>query len=414
MAQSSIVNFDAVKGNLKDVFAGYENAIPKEYLLMREFKFEDGARVGDEWQYGVELTRPHGFTTAASGQFPELNAPVARQVPKAKLQPYQMYLRERITYDVLSRAETSKQAAQAEIGPTIESMRDSTIFRQEVLGLYGQTGLAVLGTVSGDLASITSVSWAAGMWAGNENMPLSVRDSTGATAVKDVTVKTVDFDNLTIAFNAGDGVGLVAGQTLWFLGGSPTTELVGLKKIITNTGTLYNISATEFGLWKGNVTTLGGSEDLGFKRCIQLEASIRSRGGAGDQMALVNPEVFTTLENTMEAARDFGGENQYSPTKVDRGTMKLTYWSPVGKTEIYPHPLVKRGDYFSLRKDKIMRAGACDPTFDIPGEGGKIFFDLQDYPGKEMRLMANNTWFCKRPASLGLIQNINFGGTVTT
>lgn len=414
MAQSSVINFSQVQGNLKDVFAGYENAIPKEYLLMREFKFEEGSKVGDEWQYGVELTRPHGFTTAAYGVMPELNAPVARSVPKARLQPYQMYLRERITYEVLARAQESKQAARQEIGATIESMRDSAIFRQEVLGLYGQTGLGILGTVSGDAASITSVSWAAGIWAGNENMPLSVRDTTGATYVKDVTVRSVDFDNLTINFNAGDGVSLVAGQTLWFQGGSPTSELVGIAKIVTNTGTLYNISAQDFGLWKGTVVTLGGSEDLGFKRAIQLDASIRQRGGAGDQMGIVNPDVFTTLSNSMEALRDFSGSNGYQPTNVDRGTEKLTYFSPVGKTEIYPHPLCKRGDYFSLRKGKLMRAGACDPTFNIPGGEGKVFFDLQDYPAKELRLMAENTWFCSRPASLGMIRNISFGGTVTT
>lgn len=414
MAQSSVVNFDQIKGNLKDVFAGYENAIPKEYLLMREFKFEEGSKLGDEWQYGVELTRPHGFTTAASGVMPELNAPVARNAPKAKLQPYQMYLRERITYDVLTRAQESKQAARQEIGATIESMRDSAIFRQEVLGLYGQTGLGILGTVGTDAASVTSVSWAAGMWAGNEGMPIDVRSSDGLTYVKTVTLKLPDFDNLTLTFNSGDGAGLVAGQTLWFQGGSTTTEMVGITKIITNTGLMYNISAADYGLWRGLVTTLGGSEDLGFKRAVQLDAGIRQRGGAGDQMGLVNPDVFTTLINTVEGARDFSGPSQYSPTNVDRGTQKLTYFSPVGKTEIYPHPLVKRGDFFSLRKDKLMRAGACDPTFNIPGSDGKIFFDLQDYPAKELRLMANNTWFSSRPASLGMIRNISFGGTVTT
>ncbi len=246
---SGIVDINAVNGNLKTIFAGYENAIPKEYVIMREFPFDSSHMVGDEYQHGVELTRPHGFTTAASGVFPALNQPVSRTALKAKLQPYQMYLRERITYDVLSRAQTSEQAAKNELGATIESMRDAQIFRQEVLGFYGQSGLAAIGTVTVDNASITSATWGAGMWAGNEGMPLDVRDSTGATLYGTVHITFVDFDNLTLNFEAGEGALLVAGRTLWFQGGSTTAELVGIKKIIGNTGTMYNISASTYGLW---------------------------------------------------------------------------------------------------------------------------------------------------------------------
>lgn len=413
MAQSPVINYAAVTGNLKTIFAGYENALPKEYVLMREFKFDNGAKVGDEYQYGVELTRPQGFTTAAYGVFPELNAPVARQVPKAKLQPYQMYLRERITYDVLSRAQGSAQAAKAELGATVESMRDSMIFRQETLGFYGQSGLGLIGTITGNTVVLTSVSWAEGMWAGNENMPLSVRSADGTSYVKDVTISSVDAPNLTLALNAGDTSGLSVGQSLWFQGGSPTTEMVGIKAILANTGSLYNIDASVYGLWKGNTQALTGGADLTFKSVVQLDAQIRSRGGMGDQLGFCNPDVFTTLINTIEAARTFSGDSQYSNREIDRGTQQLRFFSPVGRTTIQAHPLVKRGDYFSLREGKWLRAGACDPTFEIPGSEGKVLYDLQDYPGKELRAMANNTWFTPRPAASGVITGITFGGTTS-
>ena len=58
MSQQPQVDYAAVTGNLKTVMGGYENALPKEAILMREFSFESGAKVGDEYQYGVELTRP--------------------------------------------------------------------------------------------------------------------------------------------------------------------------------------------------------------------------------------------------------------------------------------------------------------------------------------------------------------------
>lgn len=411
MSQSAQVDFNSVTGNLKTVFAGYENAVPQESILMREFSFESGSKVGDEYQYGVELTRPHGHTTAAPGVFPALNQPVARQAPKAKLQPYQHYLRERVTYDILSRCQDSSQAAKAELGATIESMRESMMFRQEVFALYGQSGLAVIGTVTGDTIVLTLASYASGMWAGNENMPLTIRDSTGATVVKDVTILTVADSTRTLTLNPGDGAGLAADQTVWFQGGGPTTEPVGISAILLNAGSLYNISAATYGLWKGNQLALTGGEDLGFKRAIQLDAAIRSRGGMGDQLGLVNPDVYTTLVSSVEAARDFGGD-QYKTAEIDRGTRQLRYFSPTGCTTIMAHPIVKHGDYFSLRRKKWFRAGATDPTANIPGEGGKVLFDLQDYPGKELRMMANNTWFTPRPAASGMITGITYGGTV--
>lgn len=413
---SSTPQFDiaAAAGNVKDIYAGYENAVPKEAIMMREFDFDSGDKVGGEYQYGVELTRPQGHTTAASGVFPALNQPVARQVPKAKLTPWQHYLRDRVTYEVLSRCAESKQAAKAEIGATVEAMRESMMFRQEVFALYGQEGLAIIGTVTASTETVTLTlgSYASGMWAGQENVVLTVRDSAGVFK-KDVTVQTIDDTNRGIVLNAGATAGLVATDVLWFQGGSSTSEPRGVSAILANTGSMYNIDAAAYGLWKSNTLALGANEDLGFKKVITLDAAIRNRGGMGDQLGLVNPDVYVTLISSVENARDFGGD-QYKTAEIDRGTRQLRFHSPTGTTTIQAHPLVKHGDFFSLRKGKWWRAGATDPTATIPGEGGKVLFDLQDYPGKELRMMADNTWFTPRPAASGKITGITFGGTVVT
>jgi hypothetical protein len=122
--------------------------------------------------------------------------------------------------------------------------------------------------------------------------------------------------------------------------------------------------------------------------------------------------VFTTLVGSIEAARDFGGD-QYKNTDIDRGARQLTFYTPSGRTQVMAHPICKRGDYFSLRRGKWNRAGACDPTFNIPGEGGKVLFDLQDYPGKELRMMADNTWVSRKPAASGMLTGITYGGSVS-
>ncbi len=411
---SSVVNIDQVEGNLKDIFAGYENAVPEEALLMREFSFDSGHKVGDEYQYGVELTRPQGFTTAASGVLPVLNAPVSRFVGKAKLQPYQGYLRERVTYDVLSRCQESAQAAKAELGATIESMRESQMFREEVLGIYGQKGLAIVGTVTGDTVYITSASWAPGMWAGAEGMPIDFRATSNGALVKTAVIDNVDFDNTALVLTTGGGTSLSVGDVIWFQGASSTSEKAGIQAVVDNTTTMYNIDAAAYGLWKGVSKAITAGADMTFRQAILLDAAIRSKGGAGEQMGLIGPDVFTTTVNTIEGARTFSGPDQYKPTEIVRGTMELCFYSPVGKTTIKPFPLVKRGDYFSVRKNKWKRAGATDPTFSIPGSSGNLSQELQDYPARELRAMVNNTWFSPRPAASGHLSGITFGGTTTS
>lgn len=408
------VDINQVNGNLKPIFAGYEHALPEEAVFMREFQFDSGHKVGDEYQYGVELTRPQGFTTAASGVLPVLNAPVARFVGKAKLQPYQGYLRERVTYDVLSRCQDSEQAAKSELGATIESMRESQMFREEVLALYGQMGLAIVGTVTGDNLVITSESWAAGIWAGAEGMPIDIRATGNGALNKTAVIQSIDFDNITLTLTTGGGTGVNVGDVIWFQGASSTSEKVGIQKIIDNTTVLYNIDAAVYALWKGVSKTAPTGGDLTFRQAILLDAAIRSRGGAGEQMGVCNPDTFTTTVNSIEGARTFSGPDQYKPTEIVRGTMELCFYSPIGKTTIKPFPLCKRGDYFSLRKNKWKRAGATDPTFQIPGSEGNLSQELQDYPARELRAMVNNTWFSPRPAASGHLSGITFGGTTTS
>jgi hypothetical protein len=261
-------------------------------------------------------------------------------------------------------------------------------------------------------AGRTGLPWPDVDAAGAMSLLQTVRTAAGVL-VKEMTIAFVDADNLTLTFNAGDLVGVVAGNVLWFQGASATTETVGIKTLLLNTGTAYNINAAEYSLWRGNRITAAATTDLGFRLATQLDARIRSRGGMGEQLGICNPDVFTTLLKTIEAARDFGGD-QYKNTDIDRGTRRIRFYTPTGTTEVVAHPLCKRGDYFSLRKGKWNRAGACDATFNIPGEGGKVLFDLQDYPGKELRMMADNTWVSRKPAASGMITGITYGGSVST
>jgi len=395
-----VVTNTNTQGELKTVFGGYENAIPEEYLVMREVSsFDSSNRVGDEYQHGVQLTRPNGFTSAAPGILPNLNAPVSRQVPKAKLQGYQVYLRERVAYDKIARAMSSGQAAVTELGSTLEAMQEAMMFRCEAYSIYGQSGLATIGTVTGDVLTINSAEWAAGMWAGNEGMRIDIRTVAGAYR-KTVSIDSMDLDALTLTLASGDGAGIIATDVIWFEGGSTTTEPVGIKRVLQNTTTLYNIDAADYQLWKGINQAISGT--LTFQQAVLLDARVRSRGGPGEQIGMVNPDVFTNLISTVEAARTFSGPSQYSPVSIERGTMELTFYSPVGKTTIKPHPMVKRGDYFSLRKGKWKRVGATDPTFKLYGVNGDkeiSLTSLQDVPAVELRCMADFTMFTPRPAA---------------
>src|ERR1019366_6142344 len=146
----------------------------------------------------------------------------------------------------------SYTAAARSVGGGAKAFEDATKFlvgnmlrsvarKLEIELFYGQVGIATVASAAANVYTITTSEWAPGVWAGAENMPIDVYN--GATFIGTTSVSSVDMTAQTVTVVADPGA--APGYTL-YVGGSFGNEFAGVHKILTNTGTLFNISAAQY------------------------------------------------------------------------------------------------------------------------------------------------------------------------
>jgi hypothetical protein len=115
-------------------------------------------------------------------------------------------------------------------------------------------------------------------------------------------------------------------------------EMIGVKRILTNTGTLFGISASltaGFSLWRGSVTTVGAAL-LTYDRLSQAAANAVNRGGLDQDLEVhVNPRTFAKLLNAEAGRRDY--DYSYKDSEYVNGAEKISFYYAGGKMEIVPN-----------------------------------------------------------------------------
>jgi hypothetical protein len=302
-----------------------------------------------------------------------------------------------------------------------ENMMESFRKRVEIMMLYGQStnGIGLVASSTNQSATNTRMTivlaeFAAGIWAGGKGMNLDAYQSNGTTKINSnatLTVSSVDLDNRYV-FVDGNSTDIAALDTyvaanpnvtkLYFQGAN-TTEAAGIDKIITNTGTLFNISAATYtDLWKG-VSYSAGSAALTFGKALRGLSNAVARGLAEKVLLIVNPLTWSNLNDDLAALRRFpdreGG-------KFVQGAESIQYYYMGGIVEIAPHIFVKQGEAFALPPKRMVRPGAVDVTFNIPGMGEQMFTLLSGSAGFEVRAYTDQALICETPARMVKFTNI--------
>lgn len=396
---------DTLNGLFKEVYAkDIQDLIPDGVKLLTKIPFAKKEQVlGNFYHQPVVLGQEHGVTFAGAGDDAfTLEAPVAGQIKDAQVRGTQLVLRSVMGYASASRsaeggAKAFKQATKFLVGNMLRSVTK----KLEIEMLYGQVGYGTVASTAGVTVTIPAAEWAPGIWAGSEKMPIEIRDITGATVRGTAIIQSVNFETRTLTLDTLP-VGTVATDIIWHKG-AYSNEFAGIHKIITNTGVLFGIDASQYSLFKGNVYDAGAAA-LSFAKIQDAIAKGVEKGLDNDVMVIVNPNSWSDLLTNQAAQRMY--DSSYSTSVSENGSKEIKFHGQNGVIEIVPSIYCKQGYAYVISTDEMMRIGSTDVTFKRPGKGDEFFRELENAAGYELRCYTDQALFCHAPGKNVLINNI--------
>lgn len=375
---------------------------------------------GGNYNAPVIMTGENGFTYAApsaSGGPLAMNAAISMTMQNAQVAPYQMGARWVLDYESAMRSVGKgafEPAAMLQLSNVVEQAGN----RLELSLLYGQEGIGQADSSANVSATSTDLTYSVGSWADavfGSSLGAEVQffdtatgalissgaDSKFVITRATTTTRVVRVTGTATGITALDAA-TAAGSVDTFFSGARTSasafnEMPGLSKIITNSGTLFNIDASVYDLWKGNSYAVGGAA-LTFAKLQTAMALPVGKGLTEDVTVYVNPKTWSNLMTEQAALRKF--DSSYSEAKLKNGSRALEFYSLAGKMTIKAHPFVKQGDAFVIPTARFRRIGSTDITFNVQGPKGSeaMFVDLQDSMGYQAKLYTAQTLFTSSPA----------------
>lgn len=397
---------------IKDLHGTIVNTIPAHSKLQELIPLE--VKNGRKYLVPVWLTGEHGVTYSKpdNGAF-TLEDSVAAISQEAQVEPYQIAEKATMSYEAAFRTEGGGQKAHIDgVAAVMKNVTDSLRKRVEIDLLYGQVGIGTTEASSSSTSVVVNeASYSAGIWAGMKGAKIQLINSDlAADEDTNETISTVNLGTRTLV--VGNAQTLDAGDLVFFkgavtAGGTPVHHsMPGLQKIATNTGTLFNIDAATYELWKGTEVSSVGSPTMA--RVLNAVSYAVQRGCMEDLVYICSPKQFEKLNTDLAALRRL--DNSYRHSKVESGAESLCFYSQNGKLEIIPHLFCKDGDGFVMPVKRMKRLGATDITFKRPSSNGQEQMVLESAAaaGFELRAYTSQSLFCEKPAWLVKLSGITY------
>lgn len=403
-------------GLFKVVYADkLQNLIPESAKLTKLIPFSQEEKIGKHYEQPVILSYPHGVTYAAPGDGAfTLNDPIAPRTEPAIVDAYQHVLRDSMDYETAAKAQSGgAKAFRKATELSIELMMESLTKRLELDMLYGQVGVGIAAssvnsTTTKTVVQISTASWGTGIWAGMKNATIQFYKtsddslvSSGADSI--FTIFSVDVANRKLTVT-GTTTGISALDTALgtvtcniYFRGSKGKQMAGLVKILTNTGSLFGIDASEFELWMANSVNINGQ--LTLSKLLNALAVPCGRGLDEKVTVFLNDRTWANVASDQAALRKY--DAQYSEERAKNGFRALTFYSQNGEIELMPWNCIKEGEFIAVPLKQVKRIGSTDITFSQPGGNEKdptYFRELADQAGFEYRCYSGQAIFIVKPA----------------
>lgn len=450
------VNTDSVVAIFKKVYGKANDLRPKGDITDELLAFENSKMVGDEYIEDFILGDSVGITWAGTSQDAfAIDQAEAGNVQQSNIKPSQTVLSDVLSWAFMSRSASGDEASfydgtklimQNHLSSHNGLVGVSKLYGQSASGL-GYISYAASGTVyrgatysgSGTItltkkdgttivftngvcttSAATSVTgcksaillapgaFAAGHWVGKKN--ISLEQIATATGLPVASGKLVSWDaRLGILYL--DFVATVASSTtshyIAYKGWAANKCMVGVQKILSNTGSLFGINAAVEPLWSGNVININ-QKKFNLKALMDGVGDAVNSGGLDQPLDIVcNPKVFGSMTSDESAFRRY--DKSFGKTAVN-GFDAIEYYAANGLNRIYASSKVKEGDVFGLVRGQWRCSGSQLPSFRVRGMNMDVIVPLQDQAGFKIRSFSDQYIMCRAPAQQLYWSNCNWEG----
>lgn len=387
----------------KEQYGEVAKLIPSTAKLQKEAKFvQSDKKNGLSYVFPIVTNYENSVTFASpdSGLF-ALEPINGMSTKRVSVKGSNIVMRAGVDDETLSRAMTDKQSFVKATGLVVENLLSSASNYLESLLLYGDSPRG-LGTVSGYTAvNATKViftfdagTFATGIWIGRINALIQLYDTTGTNiqggAGAYFKIVGVDTENKTLTVEA-DASYITAIKTYLdsndcsvFWKGSVGECLSGLDKIVTNTGSLYGVDASNDPLWSGNIYPVSGT--LSMEKILYGISRAIDKGLNEAVTVYVPVNTFSKLVVDQSALRVY--DSSYKSSELANGASKLSFYGDNGLISIESHPMIKPNEAYAIPKGKLLRIGSSEFKFDA-GTDNEYFYPMTGYAGKEIKLFSN-------------------------
>jgi len=430
----------------KKVYGKANDLRPKGDIIDELFPFEEGKLVGDEYIEDFVLGDSVGITWAGDSQDAFAIKPaIAGSVKQSAIKPSQTVLTDVLSWGFMSRSASGDEASffdgtkfvmknhlsshnslitiaklygQSSEGlGTVSYAASGTVYRGATYGGSGNVTLTKKdGTTIAFTAGINAASkailfapgqFAAGHWIGKKGIRVQQCTAAGAVVAAgsllgwDARLGILYVDFTPVSASA-IGSHYIAYED-WAAGKC----MVGMHKIITNTGTLFGISASDEPLWSGNVIPLG-QKKFNLKAVHEGVSDAVNAGGLDEPLdIIVNPRVFGQMASDEAAFRKY--DSSYK-TKAENGFEAIEYYAANGVNRIHSSSKVKEGDVFAFVRGQTRCSGSQLPSFRVRGMNMDIISPLEDQAGFKVRSFSDQYVMCRTPAKQILWSGCNPDG----
>lgn len=398
-----------INAYFKQIYGDAVSLVPNFALIQKKHKFAPSdKRNGKEFVFPIKISHTNSITFASpeSGTF-DLEPLNGISTKSVSVKGFNIMIRDAISNEDLEKGRTNIQSFTNSTSLVVKSIIESGSHIVESQMLYGGTTLGVIDgstNVSATQTTLefTDASWASGLWVGGKGKNLElydVLDATKVTGVDYVTIVAVDCENKTITVSATApeisalDTYLNSNSCHVYVKGAKGNSMAGLNKILTNTGSLFGVDASQVDLWKSSSYNVGGV--ITMAKVNDAVASAMNRGCMEDLDLYLNPRAFNKLMSDQAAQRKF--DSSYSSKEGKNGFEALKFYSANGEIAIYPHAMVHEGEAFLIPPKQVKVIGATDWTWE-KGTDEQYFFPLSEKAGKELRAFYNGAVLLQNPS----------------